>query len=696
MKPAKLRTLSPKQIAAQRPGTWSDYDLLDTFDYFGEKNDQERMAAVLELILHSPEHSETLDYGGLYFELVQNMRWSEDYPAALRWAYGTMAYSEQRQPGLNRANTYQDIGELYMLAGELDTGLTIMARRLEADPGGIWTYNGLAITLLEIDWAELALEVLNRALEIVAVDDPENLSDQLLDFREEAIEKLAQEQGRPVEVTPAVLERLQAAMQLSPDPSSAPVAYLPPVDALISLEASDVETAYAAISAQGAVLAAELIQLAFDEEHRGTPAAEHALTLLRRLAAERQVEFAELALWLERAEGDWSRELLTRDAGKIGGYYTDELIAFANDTTYDTAVRSSIVSALVERSQKCPEQRERILENFRVLLTRPEAYEAEEETFIGFLISSLGDMGARELYPEIEAAFAEDRLDPTIIDLQNVQEDFELPVTPRPERPEDGFNLVFKCKNCGRSRWYWVHHVVIDTLTQDKAAAGEPLKYDPIITDREIICPKCGARDQYEATPQTLMQLVVPTGGKKKLAALFKDREETPPWKLRPNVQVIASAAFNRPMHPLEALERYRKLIAANPRDAEPYFRMATLLRTINRNAQALEACRQGYELGTTDPELMLNRALAEHDLGDKEAAEALYQETIQAIQDHVGDDPVYAELARVARQGQRALKRGKASPWQTTVLSESPGQRKPAWQRKQKGRRPKKKKRRR
>jgi len=189
-----------------------------------------------------------------------------------------------------------------------------------------------------------------------------------------------------------------------------------PIDSLISLEGAGLETTYQEIIAQGPILAPDLIRLAFDENLRGTPAPGHALALLRDLSAgPMATELAELSFWLDRAQSDWQRELLTMRAGKVGGYYTDELEVVAADTSNDSFVRVSMVGALAERAQKCPEQRERIVRGMRVLLTRPEAYEAAEERFIGFLIGDMEDLEAKELYPEIEAAFAEDRVDPTII-----------------------------------------------------------------------------------------------------------------------------------------------------------------------------------------------------------------------------------------------------------------------------------------
>jgi tetratricopeptide (TPR) repeat protein len=415
-----FRSLSSQKILAQRPGTWGDYKLLDVLGYFHEKGDRRREAAVRELILRSPENDEMVDYGDLYFYQVDYARWIRDYPAALRWAYAALAYGEQRQPGMNRDNLVRDIAEINLQAGALDVSLSLYSRCLEAQPADIWIYNSLALMLLEAGMFGLALKIIDRALELVATDDPERLQEQLSGLRDEAAEGQAGKKSRPAEMTPAVLSKLRSAMWPAVQPATTPPVdsdiYLPPIDSLISLEGAGLETTYQEIIAQGPILAPDLIRLAFDENLRGTPAPGHALALLRDLSAgPMATELAELSFWLDRAQSDWQRELLTMRAGKVGGYYTDELEVVAADTSNDSFVRVSMVGALAERAQKCPEQRERIVRGMRVLLTRPEAYEAAEERFIGFLIGDMEDLEAKELYPEIEAAFAEDRVDPTII-----------------------------------------------------------------------------------------------------------------------------------------------------------------------------------------------------------------------------------------------------------------------------------------
>lgn len=168
-------------------------------------------------------------------------------------------------------------------------------------------------------------------------------------------------------------------MQLSAGPPWGMSDYLPPVEALILLDEDSDEVLNGQIMSQGRVLAPDLIRLAFDEDLSETLGPVHAVSLLRRLQADMAVELTELAPWLERARGNWQRELLTNNVRKIGGYTTDELVEIAADTTYDLYTRTGMTNALV---------------------------------------------------------------DPTIVSLQDLQEEWGMPVSPQPARSQDGITAI--------------------------------------------------------------------------------------------------------------------------------------------------------------------------------------------------------------------------------------------------------------
>ena len=293
----------------------------------------------------------------------------------------------------------------------------------------------LAFTFPYIGLNDLAIETLERGLALTETADPENIRDELEEMYREAIEKKEKDTKTWIgEIHPAVLSQFRAALHLSVPPDDGedlPEPYLPPLDRLLTAGTEPDNTLYAEIMAQGQVLAADLIWMAFDETLWDTAVPTHAIALLRQLQTQ-MPELAQLTVWLDQAEGNWPVDLLTEKIGKVGGYTTPELEAFAAGTDYHLYIRSAATDALAERAQKLPDQRERINSIFRALLTRPQAYESTEETFIGFLIGDIVDMGARELYDEVKQAYDEDRVDPTIIDFPYIPEKWGLEPLPQP------------------------------------------------------------------------------------------------------------------------------------------------------------------------------------------------------------------------------------------------------------------------
>lgn len=676
--------LNRKQILATRSGLWGDYELLDVIVHFQQERDRDRAMAVAELMLRSPEHGEMVDYQGIYFDVVEYYR-RQDNATALSWAHAMIVYSEQHEPGLNRITNWRDLGEVYLSTDDLETGLRMFARILRADPNDIWTYNILGLRLPWAGLYQLALEVLDKALRLVEESDPEGLKDQLTRIRREAVDKQAHADDRMSEVDPDVLAEFRDSLTLSGKRKTArrkvrpgrrgegeAPTYLPPVDQLLSLGAVPDDSVYAEMLDQGKVLIPELIWMAFDPQLHAKPADDpahhapaHAVALLRELRTEAELD--RLAPWLDHADGDWYTELLTERCGKVGGYTTDQLETMAADTTYDLMIRSSAATALAERVNRVPAERNRIVTFMRELLNRPEAHELpEEETFVGFLIGDILDMDARELYPDIKQAYEEDRVDTKVVRLGDVHHEWGMKPVRGPERRSDGMHLRLRCKECGREREHFVQHVLVDTPTLQRQAGGEDVQYDPYIMDREITCPKCGAVDRYEMTPQGHVALMGPAA-MPKLVSLFSGEEPPADLPSNPRVHHMQMLAFGRPMHPFAALDEYRKRIAEKPNNADLRLKLGNVLRSLGRHADALVQYRQAYNLDPENAEMALTRGMCAHDTGDRETAKAMYERVVELsdvgmIRRIIRRDP--SDLSTVAIDGLARLKRNQPSPW--------------------------------
>ena len=681
-------TLTREQILAIRPGTWGDLELLDVLKHFDtEKKDRDRAMAVAELILRSPQVS-GVDYNWLYLELMGYYRWKRNFPAALRWAHALIACDEQRDEGRSRASHCRDLAETYLEAGDLNTGLALFTRLAQATPDDIWNYNALAFALPRAGLPHLALQVLDYVLALITRDDPEQLKMQLTEQRHRTTETLASTPDRTGDLYPAVVSEFRAALlpSLPARPTRSATRdtspYLPPIVQLLTASiAGDVTVEAETLRGrQGQVLIPELIRLAFDRALPADGAPARATALLRALRDTQAAVLGELSAWLDRAIGDWRNELLTQHCGKVGGYTTPELEAIAADTQYSVYIRSSAAESLVERAERQPTQREHIITFMRTLLTRPDADTAGEETFVGFMIGDVLDLDARELYPDIQRAFAEDRVDTSIMSLRDVHDRWGLASVPAPGR-KDGIYLRLRCTACDRVREHFAQNVLLDLVTLEQQTQGHPVVYDPYIMDHEIICPKCGAVDQYAMTPNAHLALLVLPNKVDDLAALLSGQKSAADLPPNPRVHPFRSSVFRHPMHPLAGLEEYRRRIAANPKDAKLYQRMGTLLRTLYRYSAALEAHRRAYALNPNDAEIALTRAMSEHDFGDRTAAKEMYERVLALELKGKGTWGIIRSdtWAGAALEGLEQLKRHKSSPWALPTYDLATGKRKAA-----------------
>lgn len=663
--------LSAQEINAMQPGKWGDYELLDVLHHFSEMRDEDRAEATRCLILRSPEHTEMVSYDELFWDQVNH--WQDHQSIdALQWIYAHFTYVTRHESGFNIDSQYRDLVEMYLRMGDIDTALRHTVRLYEMEPDNIWIANAIAFTLNRAGCPVLAIELFEQGLQLTQHDDHSSLQGQLERGLNEAKENAAQGTDRTDEVDPELLKRLRTALQVQPSGNSGLDGYLPPVSQLIDLEDQDPQAAYAEISKHPKVYAAALIRLANDKQFFDTHAAHHASTLLQKFQQNGLHELDLLEAWLQKAKKHGAKALYSSYIGKVEGYTTEEIKEFAEDTTRDKSVRISAIEGLGERAENLPEQREFILDTMRNLLTRPEAHDlTAEETIVAFAISETLDLSAKELYPEIKAAYDEDRVDTAVVEFDSVVRKWGMEKMPSNRRRDDGLNLRLRCLACDRERVHFVQHVTLDVNTQELEKKGTPIKFSPYVMDREIVCPKCGATDQYEMTPQASLALIAQMdGGFENISNALSGNSGA--IRTNPRVNPIRSMAMGREMHPLEAINQYQKLIAKNPANSTNYMKKANLLRTIHRNDQALETYRQAYEIDPDNADVMITAAMAEHDYGDQEQARELYEAVKSAYPIKQMFSKNAIENSGAALEGLRALSRGESSPWGIQTEEES------------------------
>ena len=208
--------------------------------------------------------------------------------------------------------------------------------------------------------------------------------------------------------------------------------YIPPVDKLLTLGepqpfAPDRWPNYLELGL-GPEHIPDLIHMATDHEIRGIEPKEgeeeepefwapiHAMRALGQLHAEAAIEPL-IQLLTVQAGDEWMQEELRFVFGLIGPAAIPALAAYLADTSHELYPRGYAAHGLEEIGNWHPESRSEVI---AALSKQLESFEENDYELNGFLISGLSRLKAVEALPLIERAFAADRVDEFVINLDSV------------------------------------------------------------------------------------------------------------------------------------------------------------------------------------------------------------------------------------------------------------------------------------
>ncbi len=352
----------------------------------------------------------------------------------------------------------------------------------------------------------------------------------------------------------------------------------------------------------------------------------HAMRLLGRLRATAAIAPL-LALVEEEDEADWIREELPDVLAQIGPAAIEPLKTFAADRNHNLYGRSAACNSLVKIAQSDPETRQEVLDFLRTLLPACPDEKPDDETFRGFVVGDLLDLRAEEAYPDIEAAFVEDRVDELIVGLDDVRRELRILGGAKPRERAD-FEIRLKCQECGFVRPHAVDVVYCDLGTQKRKARGEEVPYSEFIIPQRIVCPRCGAIDRYELGSEAYLAMTA------EMLKMVARKRSTPGLgdgteRLR---LVNLTVESGQAMHPLEALEMYQRRVEAKPDNVGLHLRYGNVLRFLGRWDEAQAQYEQIQTLDPNNVDVYL--ALAEMSELQKDPASALamYEEYLSRV----------------------------------------------------------------
>ena len=201
----------------------------------------------------------------------------------------------------------------------------------------------------------------------------------------------------------------------------------------------------------------------------------HAMEILAVLGP--QEAAGPLLVCLRDMDG-WPDELLRRVYAAIGPSAIPILGTCLEDSAESTLARGRASNALVAVAQAHPPARADVVAYLTAFLDRPSAdASADEETVTAFVIGDLGDLKATTAYEAIRRAFEQNRVDPQISALENVERNLgmrpPLDFSKMAEPPtEPGVRLALRCKACGRERSYVFPKVYYDIGTERDETEG--------------------------------------------------------------------------------------------------------------------------------------------------------------------------------------------------------------------------------
>jgi tetratricopeptide (TPR) repeat protein len=409
------------------------------------------------------------------------------------------------------------------------------------------------------------------------------------------------------------------------DPALA--AYPEAMAALITYGEPADDTDYADWASQLSSHVPDLIRMVLDddlndrgEDNPGVWAPFHALKVLGVLGP---LAAAEPLLECLDWDDDWFQEELPDVYAAIGPEAIPLVHAYLVDASHGLRGRAAAASALAAIAKRHDATRAAIVALLIAFLDRPEAdASADEETITTDVIVDLIDLGDRSAYDAIHCAFAENRVNPSVINLEDVEIEFGMrpppdngaPIQPR---QQPGVRLELRCKACGRAREHLFPKVYFDLGTFENKKKLE--KYDPVIIPQEVVCPKCGAVDQYELAGLGYAAVMASM-----MADAAEKDKEALPIALRKDqrIQFMHFTTQWGPMHPLEAIERYERELARHPDDVSLHEHFGNVLKLLGRLDQAEDHYGRAAEL---DPKNIESRiGMAQVAMLRKDIAEAI------------------------------------------------------------------------
>lgn len=629
----KLTSMSVEGIEKLRGGVYNDSLVMQVLEKLLEesaKETQPRFMALLKLVYRSPQMETLYTDDEIIYDLQDALVESgqgEDllYYALLAWMM------------FIRKNMRLDFIDFLMIArgflyqGKGDVFVAYLARALEESP-----LYGVYFTELIEDFARLG--ELDLARHLKAVGEQAQIEDgaevDLTVFETEKTEMIglddAVRQAIRELITPQALTDDEEALQI---PALLERSEL---ETRLSLEPSDRDRLLWVPDMLSVVLSG----------NQG-PSDPADVAIVKALASLQSSILPELSLLGDTLAADRKPVFYFTQIGKSCGYHFESVAAMAADPDLAPDVRSDAAEALISLLDDAPEQREAVLEILEALLNAPDTPDGAGEILVTGVVADLLGTDLYELKPAVTRAFNEDMVSPVMIQPDSFTGPWDLPgLEEKP--PVAGKPVFIECRQCGRTRQYAVAYVLVMNLGSPDWDASS------IFFDHLIECTKCGAIEDYRLSPLSVLRLFPALFLSEKTQDLTQGLDEM--LYFIPKPEDLFFAGYSPVI-----LDEVRRKVIGQGMGALDALSQGAYYRVTGNFEESLAAFREAYRKDPGNRMAALALAMAEHDYGDRDQAEALYRQALGKSSSHAfRQDPV----TDVALDGLSALADGKASPY--------------------------------
>jgi tetratricopeptide (TPR) repeat protein len=371
------------------------------------------------------------------------------------------------------------------------------------------------------------------------------------------------------------------------------------------------------------------------------------LPVVKALAALQASALPELSLLGDSLAADQAPVFYLSEIGKVCGYHFDSLAAMAMDPNLWPNTRGDAAKALMAVIDIVPEHRAAVLKILEDLLNTPDTPDGAGESLVTAVVADLHNTNLYELKPSVTRVFNEDRVSPIIIKPDSFTGPWNLSDLEDTLQVE-GRSVYLDCHQCGRTREYAVDYVLVIEM--------ENLHWDAnaVFFDHLIKCKKCGAVEDYNLSPLSLLRL---------FPALFMPGEMEDPTRgldemlyFVPKPEDVFFSGYSPVI-----LDEVRRKVVGQGMDALDPLSQGEYYRVAGNYEASLAAFRKAYDEDPGNRMAALALAMAEHDYGDKERARALYR---QSVGKWTSRAPQQDPVNDVAMDGLGALADGKPSPY--------------------------------